>query len=166
MSLLLTWIWRDIPAYERKINLTIEETAKEIEINDTIIETIIDKINNKNWVANMEDLLNRIKEYCTENNEINIKQIMKNFEKKNEESFQPDTEKMEWILEWKITNLFEYLLKWNLIDKSSSKIIKELIIHIALLKWFEGKEKSKKTAESNISDFSVDTRGNIQEILK
>ena len=166
MSLLLTWIWRDIPAYERKINLNIEETSKEIEVSDKIIETIIDKINNKNWATSMEDLLNQIKVYCTENDEINIKEIMKFFEKKRKETFQPDIEKMEWILEWNILNLLGYLLKWNVIDKSSSKIVKELIIHIVLLKWFEGKEKSKKTAESNISDFSVNTSGKIQEILK
>ena len=152
MTILLTGIWREIPAYERKINIAIEELSKETEIPDDLITTIIDEINYKDWATWKDKLQEQIKENINEKADINPEHLRTDLEEKIIDYFKPETNQMKSILEWNINTLYNQLLKWGIIDKKSSKIIQELIVHIILLESYEKKEESIKSAENKLSN--------------
>lgn len=152
MTTLLTGIWREIPAYERKINIAIEELSKETEIPDDLITTIIDEINYKDWATWKDKLQEQIKENINEKVDINPEHLRTDLEEKIIDYFKPETNQMKSILEWNINTLYNQLLKWGIIDKKSSKIIQELIVHIILLESYEKKEESIKSAENKLSN--------------
>ena len=152
MTILLTGIWREIPAYERKINIAIEELSKEAEIPDDLITTIIDEINYKDWATWKDKLQEQIKENINEKADINPEHLRTDLEEKIIDYFKPETNQMKSILEWNINTLYNQLVKWGIIDKKSSKIIQELIVHIILLKSYEKKEESIKSAENKLSN--------------
>lgn len=152
MTILLTGIWREIPAYERKINIAIEELSKETEIPDDLITTIIDEINYKDWATWKDKLQEQIKENINEKADINHEHLRTDLEEKIIDYFKPETNQMKSILEWNINTLYNQLLKWGIIDKKSSKIIQELIVHIILLESYEKKEESIKSAENKLSN--------------
>ena len=165
MTILLTGIWREIPAYERKINIAIEELSKETEIPDDLITTIIDEINYKDWATWKDKLQEQIKENINEKADINPEHLRTDLEEKIIDYFKPETNQMKSILEWNINTLYNQLLKWGIIDKKSSKIIQELIVHIILLESYEKKEESIKSAENKLSNVVDNVKWGIIETI-
>ncbi len=161
MTILLTGAWREIPAYERKINFAIEELSKETEISDDLIDTIIDKINYKDWATWKDKLQEQIKEHINEKADINPEYLRTSLEEKIIDYFKPETNQMKSILEWNINTLYKQLLKWAIIDKKSSKLIQELIVHIVLLESYEKKEESIESAKNELSKVVVNTKWDI-----
>ena len=165
MTILLTGIWREIPAYERKINIAIEELSKETEIPDDLITTIIDEINYKDWATWKDKLQEQIKENINEKADINPEHLRTDLEEKIIDYFKPETNQMKSILEWNINTLYNQLIKWGIIDKKSSKIIQELIVHIILLESYEKKEESIKSAENKLSNVVDNVKWGIIETI-
>lgn len=169
MNHLLTWEGNWDIAYNRLINKELWEIIKDEEINEDfkkMIEEVKDLLENKDWIANLEELKQKIFEKIYHNKsrlpscEYFYRELTwRLFRKHNH--MELDSEWWEKELDENINKCINYCLDTNKFD---DKIIKEIIIFEIIRQWIVFKRKNeeklnilkKDSAEKTIHYLKID----------